>query len=853
MPKPSSAPVPSLTLQHMRMPPKDKRGNVLIAWENQNKTRRQQQRERIQAESEKVFFHNLPRVSAERSRFRMSTTGSSSSTTTTTTAAALPRVRVPRTPPGSALAGSVMMHNSGSASVGAQDEDSDSDTASTTTPKPGPSSSPAAESALKLKHLLARPPAPPAEQKTDSVRTPSEHESDFELDSEEGRSAFRTPRANGRDHRESLKELFSSASRPPGDSPLKRRPRAGSLAEEGSPKPDIRGRSASDDDNEREKSSSMSLQFAKSGSFDLLRDSMHVPDFDTETSDSISRTDTPPRAPPLALPPSPDSPRPPPSEHRRIFDFRGTSLSGSPANSHLMSLETPRPLKPPQRPVSPIASTSTSFPTSMFDSVVNGRRLSKQPSPEPAHLLPVELTTPTPNRGSSIAAEIAWQKAEQRQQQKTPVRQPDPPPPQTPIQEQDNAVASSSSAVAATLAAEPPTTPYFPGHLRGTTPRQPRGGRFGHQRSPTIGSAAEWEEFNIPSNASGSRPSPLADTSNNHRAHSFPQAKDSPIPKTPAPPGYYPVTPALAKGTGKGKTVRWHPDIDASASADESRLATPSKQPVTVVASPHGVRLMDEYGRPRKFAEDGSEIVMKPPSGGTPVKQRPTSPDESRDKQHLPTAQVDRRAAGQAASQVKQELSPGLSVSRRRPQPADWEAIQRGLRELNSELDAESKRAGAANTQLSTPSDSSTETPARLSDLADRSRRARAKRDKLRSRVDSAYDAMRGWIKLPLLLNRRPAVIWMALLLTLLLWVVFRLAQARALYIYSYAYLDPLHPSVYQYSGQAQWLARPLPAAWAPFTVAGGGAGQGPHETFVGFLLRWLLPADPPARTWVPS
>lgn len=72
-----------------------------------------------------------------------------------------------------------------------------------------------------------------------------------------------------------------------------------------------------------------------------------------------------------------------------------------------------------------------------------------------------------------------------------------------------------------------------------------------------------------------------------------------------------------------------------------------------------------------------------------------------------------------------------------------WQTLRiEGMKAINHRLLAHATRL---NTQLSTPSDSSTETPGRLQELAERSRRARAQRSALGRRVDAIAGA---WTKL---------------------------------------------------------------------------------------------------------
>ncbi|KZV82138.1 hypothetical protein EXIGLDRAFT_355155 [Exidia glandulosa HHB12029] len=632
----------------------------------------------------------------------------SSSSATTATATVPPRLRVSRTAPPSESSMSL-------STTPTQQDDSDGDTDSTSTPKPpsvAPSPSTTDATASRLKSLISRLPNNSASadlssapsfsrsQRETGLPSPSEHESDFE--EPESPYVTTTPKAP-MDHRTRLGELFRSASRDPGESP--RRPQRASFgeSEQGSPRmrfDELAPKSASDDD-DKEKSSSMSLRFDGSASFDLLKDSIHIPGEESQHSrgGSISRE----LGPPL-LPPSPDSPR------RSSAPAASTSSSSSSSNVHrASSFETPRPWAA-RRSVSPTpiaaqlnqhlrrsdsptpSSSSLASASSLFESVPRGSSRHTTPaSPErekPKPLLPEEYTTPA--RTSSLATLIAAErtaKAEQMQHRSsTPTstsrveqlqqRSSTPTSVQTPVQRTRTPTEQLQSPSTSALSpAQVPKTPKFPGAFD-MTPRAGPSRPTRHHRSPSM-SPADFEAADIPS--SPLRGSPLADS---RRANI--NLNLSAL-RTPAPPGRWVDTPKLPRSE---KKVRFEDELSASATESGSENVEPDAS-VPVVATPTpparhghaahaqspGVRFVDEWGRERQFASDGTEIALK--AMGTPTRAKAAPA-----KLETPSRTPKLEPPVQLAQLVEQNGKADTSTSKHRRKGSghqSWAEIRKGL------------------------------------------------------------------------------------------------------------------------------------------------------------------------------
>jgi len=250
----------------------------------------------------------------------------------------------------------------------------------------------------------------------------------------------------------------------------------------------------------------------------------------------------------------------------------------------------------------------------------------------------------------------------------------------------------------------------------------------------------------------------------------------TPVPQTPAIPGGWQKTPLVLKSALK-KKVHWHDqkqEESESGLPDDStgqlslhgtptppqRIGIPSGS--TPRMTPTAPRLLDKYGRERQFAEDGTEIMLEDPK---PRRNSPTKSTKPPPLKAPAPVKIEPRPQSDAPL-----TPPIVETKTRKGLPPSWDELRKGLSTLREELDTETKRANATNTQLSTPSDSSTETPSKVDALAERQRRARANRGQLKAGVDSAsswFSKLRARFSVGL-------AFWTWPILLFLLWFVFR-------------------------------------------------------------------------------
>ncbi|KAH7108104.1 hypothetical protein BKA62DRAFT_7244 [Auriculariales sp. MPI-PUGE-AT-0066] len=706
----------------------------------------------------------------------------------------------------------------------------------------------------------------PSSTKSVAPPSPSEHDSDFESPSPS--MNITTPRGSLSAHRASLAELFASANTPVNPSLASApRSRTPSFDHQEDRESDVlvssstHSLSGTDDGSDfnipRSKSSSIALHMSRSASFDLLRDSMHS--MDSRAGGVSAESMVQEQLPPLRLPPSPDSPT---SRPATSFSL-DTPRAGLPRRT---SSPTPNHSTISRRNISAAPNASASVLSASNSSMSDAVRLRKlrrmTPPPESEepdheeleHILPSELTTPRSHQRRNPSASKQKEEEIDRQYHTEQMRSKEstPPPAQQFLDEGASIL----------------RTPWVPGAMPKTP--QPAAGPSKHRRLPSF-APGEFSTAGIPSNV------PAPRSSSRLSRPTFDMV--TPGPQTPYLPGGWKATPGLKSALKK--TVHWPDHVqdevgglseDSSAPSSFSFAGpgtpTPARRPAQSAQSslttptrttPTAPRLLDKYGRERRFAEDGTEIELEEP------KNRFISPSKS--------SKATRSDARRPASPVKVEdehdippmsVGPSTAVDTKRHNlPSGWDELRRGLDNLGTQVDAEAKRASSMGTQLSTPSDSGAEMSTKLDALAEKSRRARAKRGKLQAKVDSAYGTVRGFFRTrfafaaPLLVGW-----WFWPLLLALFWLVFRFAQSRALYIASRSYFDPIHPSLFQASSAQGWISQSLPDPWTVFSPPTQNPEFDPvaPDTYIGYLLHhaeaWLNGKDEsglPTAAWTPS
>ncbi|KIJ49697.1 hypothetical protein M422DRAFT_246768 [Sphaerobolus stellatus SS14] len=323
---------------------------------------------------------------------------------------------------------------------------------------------------------------------------------------------------------------------------------------------------------------------------------------------------------------------------------------------------------------------------------------------------------------------------------------------------------------------------------------------------------------------------------------------------TPAPPGAFKQTPASTRLRGILK-VRFDGDREVDGESVKpnaglppdgpSSLPSPSSGEVPLNLSPsrrHKLRMVDEYGRVRRFTEAGEEIVLD-------RKGAPSLPINGADDTTLtPRRRAKMRQVDAFGNEItetdvqKEEIKPKAesndkgSISKRKK--GAYSHIAKSLEELQKELAEEEHALSSVLATAEQPDNG------RLVDLATVSKTARVERDKLAQKLQheksaegdltSGFFVARNLRRLPSAAEISGRTLWwhrkwrMAVIIILLeiilLIMGYRLAFMHAKYIWLKTYFDPFFPALYVYKARPSLLNRfgALPLDWSVFAISDG-------------------------------
>ncbi|KAF8520384.1 hypothetical protein BU17DRAFT_88973 [Hysterangium stoloniferum] len=329
---------------------------------------------------------------------------------------------------------------------------------------------------------------------------------------------------------------------------------------------------------------------------------------------------------------------------------------------------------------------------------------------------------------------------------------------------------------------------------------------------------------------------------------------------TPAPPGAYQPTPAIKlKGIRK---VRFDSDANDAQKGEEapeggstpingliskvkgsSTPPSPSSDEVPININPtrnKALRLVDEFGRARRFTEDGEEIKLHRKGEATPASESPAVDDvTTTPRRRAKIRQVDEfgnelvSMAGSSSTATKQpeELSSSIPESKRKK--AVLVQLARSLGDLKNDL-AEEEDALA----VFLPSEGQQDNR-RLNDLVTVSDTARIERDKLNRKLELEQLAVSG----KNFIARNPPrdsvaesggkvtwwqrkwrlIIIVVIIELLLLLMGYRLANLHAKHSWLKTHFDPFFPALYLHPSRPNFLNRfkPVPMEWSAFAMSG--------------------------------
>ncbi|GJJ06294.1 hypothetical protein Clacol_000485 [Clathrus columnatus] len=304
---------------------------------------------------------------------------------------------------------------------------------------------------------------------------------------------------------------------------------------------------------------------------------------------------------------------------------------------------------------------------------------------------------------------------------------------------------------------------------------------------------------------------------------------------TPAPPGAYRMTPGTAKRKGILKVrfndpanngtdpseqdVLNHSELREQTTNSEAELESPTRR--------KGLRLVDEYGRVRKFTEDGIEVpldrkgtafqldITKQPthslSGIEPVNVVEKTITES--SSMVETAVYDKNQLETTDAELSFESKDKKAVVSH---------LTKSLGEMQAVLTREEEALGTSVPRERTMDNG------RLNSLAIASKTARLEREKLFRRLESERDAEGKIQSKSSFANRGPWWLrkWRLLLFGLILELCFlylgyRIALVHSKHLWLGTHFDPFYPALYIHKSHVKFLNQlgTLPVNWSAFTV----------------------------------